>query len=134
VQEQLRSNQEAKELSQQLHEQEQRLTQHQQQVNDEEARLASHKLQLEVLPPLLFELSACASYLPYNSLAAHLVHPGTHLHSMSSPHTSNSNRLSATLMSQCVFCCESGASSPCKACVLTASQRLHAAALMLPLC
>jgi len=58
VQEQLHSNEKAKELSQQLHQQEQRLTQHQQQVNEEEARLASHKLQLEVLPPLLFKLSA----------------------------------------------------------------------------
>lgn len=62
MQEQLHSNEKAKELSQQLHQQEQRLTQHQQQVNEEEARLASHKLQLEVLPPLLFGLSACASY------------------------------------------------------------------------
>ncbi len=58
MQEQLHSNEKAKELSQQLHQQEQRLTQHQQQVNEEEARLASHKLQLEVLPPLLFKLSA----------------------------------------------------------------------------
>ena len=51
IQEQLHSSEEAKELSQQLQQQEQRLTQHQQQVNEEEARLASHKLQLEVSAP-----------------------------------------------------------------------------------
>ena len=51
MQEQLHSSEEAKELSQQLQQQEQRLTQHQQQVNEEEARLASHKLQLEVSAP-----------------------------------------------------------------------------------
>ena len=61
MQEQLRSNEEAKELSQQLHQQEQRLTEHQQQVSEEEGRLASHKLQLEVLLPLLLEVFACAS-------------------------------------------------------------------------
>lgn len=51
MQEQLHSSEEAKELSQLLQQQEQRLTQHQQQVNEEEARLASHKLQLEVSAP-----------------------------------------------------------------------------------
>ncbi len=74
IQEQLHGNEEAKELSQQLHQQEQRLTQHQQQVNEEEARLARHKLQLQVLPPLLSDLSACVSYKFISYLTTHCHH------------------------------------------------------------
>ena len=68
IQEQLHSSEEAKELSQQLHQQEQRLTQHQQQVDEEEARLASHKLQLEV-SALLNTLTKHRQGLPLHTLA-----------------------------------------------------------------